>query len=300
MDKVERDTIAIEHFKQAVGSPELRKEIFMAGPKTFDDTVRYAQMVESFQHTEELRLQRCKMSSREEVNGDLVSVASSKCEAATFVDGRQSRSIHRRHLVHGQERAVESSVTTQQPPLIETVNKITCMPVTTTCNELLKQCGTEVYAACQQTGCDVRDEQMAVYSECQNSGKPTVDCRSEQMGERGERGERCMENVLVCSWHASDAKQVGIEETMLHRDHGGQLSDVESTDFEPRVDVELSVSESLEGGRKIQKSGTDKPSNKLSAKTQGEKLKITFERIREEQLVDQTIGAILKWKESSD
>ena len=66
--------------------------------------------------------------------------------------------------------------------------------------------------------------------------------------------------------------------------------------------MELNVSESLEGGRKSQKSGTENPSNELSSKknAQGEKLEITFEKIREEQLVDQTIGAILKWKESSD
>ena len=40
--------------------------------------------------------------------------------------------------------------------------------------------------------------------------------------------------------------------------------------------------------RGAEKSGTEKPSNELSAKknTQGEKLKIT-EKIREEQLVDQ-------------
>ena len=76
------------------------------------------------------------------------------------------------------------------------------MPIPT--SELLKQCGTEVYAAWQQAGCDVRDEQMAVYSECQNSGKPTVDCRSEQMGESGERGERCMR---MC-WHALGVLQM--------------------------------------------------------------------------------------------
>ena len=102
MDKRERDKIAIEHFKRAVGSPELRKEIFMAGHKTFEDTVRYAQMVESFQRTEELRLQKCAISSREVVNGDPVSDDSSKCEAATFVDKRQSRSIHSRELVHAE------------------------------------------------------------------------------------------------------------------------------------------------------------------------------------------------------
>ena len=165
-----------------------------------------------------------------------------------------------------------------------------------------KQCGAAVYAAWRQTGCDIRDyrEQMAVYSdrvydsECQNSGKSTIDCRrSEQMEERGERGERCTENVLACSVRVSDAKQDGIEEN------------IESTGFEPHVEVELSVSESLREGRKSQESDTDKPSNELSVNvvkknTQDEKLKITFEKIREEQQLDQTIGAILKWKESSD
>ena len=304
MDKVERDKIATEHFKQAVGSPELRKEIFMAGPKTFEDTLRYAQMVESFQRTEELRLQRCKMSSREAVNGDLVSVDPSECEEAQFVDEKQSRSIHRTELVQqAQERTVESSVTTQQPPLVETVNKKCCMPEPT--DELLKQCGTEVHAAFPQTECNVPNcgEQMAVYSECQNSGKSTVDSRrGEHMETRDERRESCMEGVLACSVRTLNVRQDGIEENIPRRDDAGQLSDAESTGFEPHVELELNVSESLEGGRKSQKSGTENPSNELSSKknTQDEKLEITFEKIREEQLVDQTIGAILKWKESSD
>ena len=304
MDKVERDKIATEHFKQAVGSPELRKEIFMAGPKTFEDTVRYAQMVESFQRTEAFRLQRCKMSSREAVNGDLVSVDPSECEEAPFVDEKQSRNIHRTELVQqAQERTVESYVTTQQPPLVETVNKKCCMPEPT--DELLKQCGTEVYTAFPQTECNVPNcgEQMAVYSECQNSGKSTVDCRrSEHVEERDEWRERCMEDVLACSVRLLNVRQDGIEENILCRDDAGQLSDAKSTGFEPHVELELNVSESLEGGRKSQKSGTEKPSNELSSKknTQGEKLEITFEKIREEQLVDQTIAAILKWKESGN
>ena len=307
MDKVERDRIATEHFKQAVGSPKLRKEIFMAGPKTFEDTVRYAQMVESFQHTEALRLQRCKMSSRDALNGYLVSVGSSECEQAPFVGETQSKSIHRTKLVvqQAQERTVESSVTTQQPPLVETINKKCCMSEPT--DELLKQCDTEVYAACPQTECNVRNcgEQMAMYSEFQNSGKSRVDCkRSEQMEERDERRERCMEDdVLACSVHTVNVKQDGIEENILCQDGVGQLSDIESTGFEPHVELELNASESLERGRKRQKSGTEKPSNELFSKKntqQGEKLKITFKKIREEQLVDQTIGAILKWKEYSD
>ena len=54
------------------------------------------------------------MSSREAVNGDLVSVDQSECEEAPFVDETQSRNIHRTELVQqAQERTVESSVTTQ-------------------------------------------------------------------------------------------------------------------------------------------------------------------------------------------
>ena len=64
MDRVERDKIATEHFKQALGSPELRKEIFMAGPKTFEDTVRYAQMVESFQRTHGYKGVKCQAGKR--------------------------------------------------------------------------------------------------------------------------------------------------------------------------------------------------------------------------------------------
>ena len=78
--------------------------------------------------------------------------------------------------------------------------------------------------------------QMAEYYGCQNSGKSIVDCRrSEQIEERCERGELRIKNALVCSLRASDAKQDEIEETMLHRVDAGQLSDVESTGFEPHV-----------------------------------------------------------------
>ena len=61
-------------------------------------------MVESFQRTEELRLQRCRMSSREELNGDLLSGDLSRCVAATFDDGKQSKSTHRRQFMLRRER----------------------------------------------------------------------------------------------------------------------------------------------------------------------------------------------------
>ena len=130
-----------------------------------------------------------------------------------------------------------------------------CMPEPT--DELLKQCATEVYAACPQTECNVRNcgEQMAVYSECQNSGKSKVYCRrSEHVEGRDERRVRCMDDMLACSVRTLNVRQDGIdmiEENILRRDDTGQLSDAESTGFETHVELELNVSESLEGGRKI-------------------------------------------------
>ena len=77
------------------------------------------------------------------------------------------------------------------------------------------------------------------------------------MEERDDRREPCMEDVLACSVRTLNARRVGIEENILHRDDAGQLSDAESTGFEPHIELELNISESLEGGRKSQKSGTE-------------------------------------------
>ena len=59
IERKERDRIALEHFKQAVADPELRKELFRTHPDTLEDAVDGALAVESF-----YRLERIKERSR--------------------------------------------------------------------------------------------------------------------------------------------------------------------------------------------------------------------------------------------
>ena len=59
IERKERDRIALEHFKQAVTDPELRKELFRMRPDTLEDAVHGVLAVESF-----YRLERTKERSR--------------------------------------------------------------------------------------------------------------------------------------------------------------------------------------------------------------------------------------------
>ena len=59
IERKDRDRIALEHFKQAVADPELRKELFRTHPDTLEDAVDGALAVESF-----YRLERIKERSR--------------------------------------------------------------------------------------------------------------------------------------------------------------------------------------------------------------------------------------------
>ena len=59
IERKERVRIALEHFKQAVADPELRRELFRTHPDTLEDAVHDAMAVESF-----YRLERTKERSR--------------------------------------------------------------------------------------------------------------------------------------------------------------------------------------------------------------------------------------------
>ena len=54
-DRVERDRIAREYFKQAVADSDIRKELFRSRPETLEDAVHAAQSIESFYRAEKNR-----------------------------------------------------------------------------------------------------------------------------------------------------------------------------------------------------------------------------------------------------